>query len=262
MFEITLPYSKKQFVIPVITFRDIFNLSRLYYDKNTEGIISCIDNTFNISDLSIIDKFYTIIKARYHYISDNISLNIGNKTASINVLTFLKNISNFENKHTVIDLGNNQSIELDIPYKFLHTSNIDDIYTSIIKKITIGEHSLDLTGCKGTSLQPLLEILPSNTISHLKNFILDKSHTVELFNNKKNDPIAINFLTSQPYEFINVLLSDYDLTSCREILFFLSKRMNSETILNSPVNDIAFYIKEYQDEINQDKSSGNIGLPL
>lgn len=262
MFEITLPYSKKQFVIPLITFRDIFNLSRLYYDNNIDGIITLLDKMFNISGLSVIDKFFVIVKARQYYINDNISLNIGDKTANVNISNFLTNIYNIENKNTVIDLGNNQQIELDIPYKFITSNNIVDIYDNIIKRITIGDHSIDLTSCKDTSVQPLLELLPSTTITHLKNFILDKSHIVEIFSGKLKEPITVNFITSQPYEFVSVLLCDYDLHSCREILFFLSKRMNSETILDAPLSDISFYVKQYQDEIKQNNASGNSGLPI
>jgi len=261
MFKVTLPYCKKEFVIPIITFRDIFNLSRLYYDNNLDGVAEYLDNTFNIKGLSIVDKLFVIIKARQHYINDTISLNIGDRSVSVQVSLFLDPINDINCKNTIIDLGNNQQIELDIPYRFITDNSILPIYDNIIKTITIGDNTIDLTKQDPQLIQQLLELLPPLAINHLTNFIRDKSHIVEIFHNKQDDPISINFITSQPFGFVKIMLGEYDLGSCRDILFFLSKRMNSETVLNSPINDISFYIAQYQAELKENPSS-NTGLPI
>lgn len=260
MFEVNLPYSQKEFVIPVITFKDIFDLARLLYDNNTKGVLSHLDRVFNIEDLNIIDKFFVIIKARQYYISDSLSLNIGDRSIAVNIANFVNNIQNTEFTSKIIQLDELKQIELGLPNKFLLDNNISNIYDNIIKRVTIGSHSFDLKNTE--DIQSLLEVLPPNTIKHLENFIVDKNHEVEIFNSKHDKPIAINFITSQPYDFIITLLSDYDLISCREILFFLSKRMNSETVLKSPISDLIFYIDEYQNEIKQNNGSSNMGLPI
>lgn len=261
MFKITLPYCNKEFVIPIITFRDIFNLSRLYYDNNLDGVAEYLDKAFNIKGLSIVDKLFVIIKAREYYINDTINLNIGDRSVNVKVSLFLESINDIKCKNTKIDLGNNQQIELDIPYRFITDNSILTIYDNIIKTITIGDNTIDLTKQNPQLTQQLLELLPPLAISHLTNFIKDKSHIVEILHNKKDDPISINFITSQPFSFAKILLGDYDLNSCRDILFFLSKRMNSETVLNSPIIDISFYITQYQTELKENPSS-NTGLPI
>ena len=263
MFIVTLPYSKKEFVIPVITFKDLLELSRLVYDNNTEGLVRTIDTIFNLDGLSIIDKFFVIVKTRQYYISESVNLNLGSKSVSVNVSNFTNNLYGIESKHKIINLGD-QQIEIDIPYKFITDNRLDNIYENIIKSITIGNNTIDLSNCTSTNIQSLLEILPPSVITHLKKFITCSSHNIEIFSTRDNnqDNLYINFVTSQPYDFITLLLGDYDLISCREILFFLSKRMNSETVLNSPVSDVVFYLKQYQDEIKRNNDSGNSELGL
>lgn len=93
---------------------------------------------------------------------------------------------------------------------------------------------------------------------------MNKAHNVLLFspNNSLEGSLSVNFVTSQPYEFISALFSDYDLYSCREILFCLSKRMNCESILNSTVSDISVYLTMYNDEIKRQNNSSNTGVML
>ena len=100
MFKITLPYCNKEFVIPIITFRDIFNLSRLYYDNNLDGVAEYLDKAFNIKGLSIVDKLFVIIKAREYYINDTINLNIGDRSVNVKVSLFLESINDIKCKNT------------------------------------------------------------------------------------------------------------------------------------------------------------------
>lgn len=261
MFKVILPHCNKEFVLPIITFRDIFNLSRLYYEDNVNGVAAYLDNTFNIRDLSVIDKLFVIIKVRQYYINDTIGLNIGDRSVNVQISLFLESISDINCKNTIIDLGDNQQIELDIPYRFITDNNILSIYDNIIKTITIGDYTIDLTNQKAEVVQQLLELLPPSAINYLTNFIKDRSHIVDIFHSKKDDPVSINFITSQPFNFVKLMLGEYDLGSCRDILFFLSKRMNSETVLNSPISDISFYITQYREELKQNNSS-NTGLSV
>lgn len=263
MFIETLPYSKQLFTIPVITFKDIFELSRLVYDKNQQGIVNYINRIFNIENLNIIDKFFVIIKARQFYINETVSLNLSDKPVSLNVSNFANCLYDIETKHTVIDLVDKQ-IEIDLPFEFITNSNFNEICEKIIKKVTIGVHNITLTGCKSDNIQSLLELFPPSAMTQIKKFIICPSHNIEIFSSKvnQNDSISLNFLTSQPYDMILSLLGEYDLISCREILFALSKRINSETILNSPVCDITSYMSQYQDEIKRDNDSGNNKLNL
>jgi hypothetical protein len=262
MFLVDLPYSKEKFVIPVITFRDIFTLARLSYDKNNEGYIATLDEMFKFKHLNVVDKFFVLLKAKQYFINENISLNTGEKTVNVSLANFTKNLYDITNKYKVIKYGN-YTIELDIPCKFVTQTKIGDIYDNIIKSVSIGSQKIELRDCDSRSIQELLEILPSALITHLKQFISDTSHNVVLFSSgDTGNNIGINFITAQPYEFISLLFSENDLNSCRELLFSLSDRMGSDALMNSTLTDISFYLTLYNDEIKRKNSSGNPGLAL
>ncbi len=263
MYNINLPYSKQAFIMPMITFRQLFNLSRLLYDNDVNGYISVLEDTFKLHGLCIIDKLYVIIKARQFYINESVSLNVDGKVVNVNVCNFAKELYNVENRHQIITL-NNQQVEIDLPYRILTKTNASNIYENIIRSISIGDNTIELYNASIESIQSILEVLPPTLIKHLKQFVVNQSNEVEIFSNKTSnkDNLTVNLVTSQPFELIKLLLNDYDLMSFREILFSLSKRMNSETILNSPINDVMFYLEQYREEIKQNNNSGinSIGI--
>jgi hypothetical protein len=259
MFIVNLPYSKEEFAIPVVTFKDIFTLSRLKYDNNTAGYIAMLNNIFKFKHLSVIDKFFILLKVRQFFISETITLNNNGKSVGVSVANFTNNLFDIENKRQVIT-NNNISIELDVPVKFLTEPKMSSMYENILHSVSIGNQKLDLSACSSKDKQELFEVLPPTLMTHFKKFIEDASHNVVLFTSTDN--MSVNFVSSQPYEFISLLFSDYDLLSCKEILFALSKRMNSETILNSTISDITTYTSLYNDEIKQQNASGNMGIAL
>jgi len=265
MFAVDLPYSKDKFVIPVITFKDIFNLSRLRYDNNTLGFVATLDNILKFSHLNVVDKFFILLKIKQFFVNDTITLTVNEKTVNVLLSNLITNLCEITNKHQVIQHGQ-YTIELDLPQHFLTQQSFSDIYESVVHSIAVGSQKFDLNSCSIEDKRSLLELLPPTFMPYIKKFVMDESHKVTLFstNNDSLDSnnLTVNFITSQPYEFIYLLFSDYDLHSCREILFSLSKRMNSETILQSTVNDVTSYMTLYNDEIKQQNNSGNTGIGI
>lgn len=264
MFTVDLPYSKDKFVIPVITFKDIFTLARLQYDKNTLGFVVTLDNILKFSHLNVVDKFFVLLKLKQFFINDTITLTVNEKTVNVLLSNLITNLCEITNKHQVIQHGQ-YTIELDLPQHFLTQQSFSDIYESVVHSIAVGNQKFNLNSCGIEDKRSLLELLPPIFMPHIKKFVMDELHNVTLFSANNNpldtNNLTVNFITSQPYEFIYMLFSDYDLHSCREILFSLSKRMNSETILQSTVSDVTAYMTLYNDEIKQQNSS-NMGIGL
>jgi hypothetical protein len=260
MHIVTLPYSNKTFSIPTFTFKDVFNLARLEYNNNDVGYISYICNTLNITKLNIVDKLFVVLKVREFFIDDNIALSLDGKVKNLLISSVVDKFKDIPNIEQYIKYTDSLStvIGVDVPTAIITPEAISDIYLQVIKYIEFSSKRYNIS--TDEDLTGISNFLGASLMTDIINFIKVSNCVLYIYEDK-NTSINVNFLSSDPWLFIKAILSDYDYIGCREILFRLSKRIGSETILDSTPKDIKFFIEEYQAE-NKSSNSGNSMLNI
>jgi hypothetical protein len=260
MHIVTLPYSNKTFSIPTFKFRDILNLARLEYNNNDAGYISYICDILNITKLNIVDKLFVILKVREFFIDDNIALSLDGKVKNLLISSVIDKFKDIPNIEQYIKYTDSLStvIGIDVPTAIVTPEAISDIYLQVIKYIEFNSKRYNIS--TDEDLTGISNFLGASLMADIINFIKVSNCVLYIYEDKTTS-INVNFLSSDPWLFIKAILSDYDYTGCREILFRLSKRIGSETILDSTPKDIKFFIEEYQAE-NKSSNSGNSMLNI
>lgn len=262
MYVVDLPYARKPFTVKILTFEHIFTVSRLLYDNNDKGAINFLIDTLDIQKLNIIDKFFVLLKAKELFVIEDLSLNSTKGNVNIKIESILKALFDLPNFNRVIT-QDGITVELDLPIDFI--SNSSDLFTSTIQKLTIDTATLDFKSLTQDEQHSVLKELPSNLFSVIKSYTYNTKAAITVFKGKESlglSDITLNFFTSDPFVFIKSIYSDYQLISCREILFHLSKRLSTDFLLKSTPADIQFYMTEYTNEIKNNKSSGALNQLL
>lgn len=259
MFNVVLPYSNKDFYIAKLSFLQIFEISRLLDNNDDVGIITYLVNHFDISNLCIIDKFFVLLKARELYIDETLSLTIEDANLKLPLESLTSKLYDIGNYEQII-AHNNIKVTIDVPLNFIIPGKLS-VYDHIIKQIQIDDIIINFNGLTDKEQHQILTSLPSSMFKYLKSFVNNTEIKVVLYKGKASlnmKELSINFLTTDTFFLIKSLYSDYTLHSCREILFHLAKRLSSDTLLNSPMSDIKFYLNEIDKENNKSGNSGNI----
>ena len=258
MFIVDLPYSRKPFGIKILTFEHILTLSRLFYDNNSVGAIDYLIDLQGIRELNVIDKFFVLLKAKELFVNEDLSLSSQKGNINIKmqgILNMLLDLPNFNRRITTDGV----TIELDLPTNFI--INPSDLFTSIIQALTIEDVTLSFNTLTKEQQNEVLRELPSSLFNNIKDFTYNTNAAITIFKGKQSlevNDITLNFFTTDPFMFIKSLYNEYQLHACREILFYLSKRLPTEFLLKSTPADIQFYMAEYTNEIKSNKSSGSL----
>lgn len=261
MFSVVLPHSKRVVSLPVITFKHVIDLARLQYAEDTVGLINYIEREFNIASLNCVDKLYIILKARELFFDEEIVLSSKTGNVSIPVYTLIEALESIDDfTHTVsVD---NIKICLDIPHVLFNSNTVLTDIQSIIKTIDVDEMSINFSQLDQDSQDKILTTLPSSVFAEIKKYLTSNTMAVTLFKGSSSlpDPIKINLFTNDVFNFIKYVLSEYTVDNCREIIYHISRRVDSTMLMNSTMLDIKFYLKEYTAE-NKAGDAGNT-MPL
>ena len=262
MYVDTLPYSNKRFRIPAITFRDIFNIARLYYDDNDAGVVELLEDVLDIKTLNCIDKFFVMCRACQVYVTESLTLtDKEDKQVNLslgNIISRLENMADYGKVYHVGDI----KLTLDVPNS-LFTDKNKDIFTSVIKQISIDDVDIDVRQLNEDDAAKVLASLPAaayNVIrEHVSNLDL-RVVLVDEISQRGISEISVNFMSFEPGYVIKALYSGYHLLTCRDIIYHLSSKLGGETLLNSTPSDINYYLEEFEKE--NKKQSGGVSNPV
>ena len=257
MFITTLPYSKQDFSIKKITFGNMFDVARLLYDHNERGAIQYLIDHLDIEDLNVIDKFFVLLKARELYVDETLSINMNGNAAKLNLGSLITALNDLPRYHKQVVCGD-ITLTFDIPTNIF----ITNIYDEIIQEIAFLNNTVDLRKLSKTQREQVLAQLSPDLMKVIKSYIQSIDGTITLFpGTSKLNKIEMNFFSSDTAQIVRTLYSEYSLINCRELLFYLSKRMSSDSLLNSTLADVKFYLDEYTTEMKSNKG-GDLGIPL
>jgi len=264
MISINLPYSGNRFKIKKITFEQIVDISRIILDGTDSDVVEYLETFFGIEDLTVVDKFYVLVKARELFISETVSLAAGDgNPAKVNLSILLDKITDIPQYSTTINVDG-IVFELDIPHKFTYSTNKADIYDNIIRCIKLGDTSINFIHLSKDQKNNMLENLSPRFFKDIKKYTEALKLTLVLFEGKKKlslEPIIVDFLSNDPVYLIKALYSDFDIQSCREIIFHLSQKIGETILFKSTMTDITMYINEVSTQSERSKG-GNSTLEL
>lgn len=248
MFLYKLPYSGVTFNIRPFLYKNLVDVARLIYENNDEGLSQYLEDTLNIKDLCIVDKFFVILKAKQIFIDDSINIESSGKNIKVNINNILLPLFDIENQERVIR-HKNIEVKFDLPYK-LAASSSEDLYLSTIRSVSIDNISVNMDNLSLNEKEAIISSIPASFIKAIRKFFSNAKHSHTIFKGVKYkiNKIEVDFFTNEPFLLIKNILSGYSLHYCREVIMFLSNKLSTEFILNSTFSDVEFYIQEYQKE--------------
>ena len=263
MLITALPYSKKRFKIKKLTFEQILDISHLIQDGSCIDIVNYLEDFFCLGELSVIDKFYVLLRARELFIDHTITLVASdNSTVKINIASLLDELNKVTDFQQEI-IVDNICLLLDAPSEFIINDEVvvHDLYDSIINSITIDTISINYKKLSPQERVLVLEALPPGVYTKIKTYIKNTSAEMVLFKGKKElgiHPIIVDFFSDTPSSLLKSLYCDYNVHACRDIVTYLSPKIGSSILLKSTIRDITAYIQEISTQRNSGTGS-NIG---
>lgn len=229
----------------MITFQDLRTIS-VALEHGKEQVLCDYLNQFE--GKNTLEKFKNILHHWDMDVSTNLNFGIGEKSLKIDLSYILSQFP--EDLDSIIEIDKNDiHCIIDIPSEFDCNDSIP-IY-NILKYIDIMGVSLKLEDVSTEDRKTIINKLPANVYNLiLEGIINDKSKIVKM-DNPILSKIKLNFLTNEPYIFLRGLFTPYNSIYFRDILFHLSKRIDSSILLSSSIQDIEYYIEKYNEETKE-----------
>ncbi len=214
--------------------------------KGYDDIFVDYINSFRGND--IYDKFKNLLKSWEHDVSYTLNFNVKDTPTKIQ-LSYIN--SQFRPlSENIIIKEDDLEIIIGIPSQF-EISNSVPVY-NILKYINISGISINLSDLSFQDKKRVIDKLPANVyniIIHNIEKIKDRTFTVD---NIILENFKINFLSSDPYQFLRGLFLNFDEYYFRDVIFYLSKRIGGELLLQSTPLEIEYYVEK----ISKDGETG------
>jgi hypothetical protein len=196
---------------------------------------------------NIHEKFVNILKNWEKYVSYTINFNIKEKNIKISLDYLIKELNGFHTQPTWFE-HSNIKVLVDIPSKFVKELNILSV-SNFIKKIEYGNFVIDFTELSDEVKDEMLEKLPADFYNKMIQFLINAEDKKVILQNAALENMEINFLTSLPYEMVKGLFYSYDMDYFRDIIYYLSKKIDGKILMDSTIMDIEYYIDKMKSDV-------------
>lgn len=196
---------------------------------------------------NIHEKFVNILKNWEKYVSYTINFNIKEKNIKISLDYLIKELNEFYTQPTWFE-HSNIKVLVDIPSKFVKELNILSV-SNFIKKIEYGNFVIDFTELSDEVKDEMLEKLPADFYNKMIQFLINAEDKKVILQNAALENMEINFLTSLPYEMVKGLFYSYDMDYFRDIIYYLSKKIDGKILMDSTIMDIEYYIDKMKSDV-------------
>jgi hypothetical protein len=200
------------------------------------------------------EKFMDILKNWEKYVSYTINFNIKEKNIKISLDYLIKELNEFVTEPTWFE-HSNIKVLVDIPSKFVKKLNILSV-SNFIKKIEYGNFIIDFVELSDEVKDEMLEKLPADFYNKMIQFLVNANDKKIILQNAALENMEINFLTSLPYEMVKGLFYSYDMDYFRDIIYYLSKKIDGGILMDSTIMDVEYYI----DKMKSDAPTENTPL--
>ena len=267
--KIRLPSGKER-RIPELSNQQYLTIAKFAENKDYEGLNSFFESTVLDADLNIFDRFYILIYIRMLFVDEKLIINSNERQIDISLVALLDSLeANYKDLETSF-IEDGIHITLDLP-ALSYFKKVDDLLTSSIKTLTIGDNTLNFYELTSKEQTDILDNLPSSIFSRVKQFIntiasdlLDvtiidenKSIGVERFGidvigNGVIDFIS-NIYTTDLDQFYNMIYFFQNVITPGSDLFFKMSPIESKIIMNHHNKKV----KEENDRLAKQQQENN-----
>lgn len=261
--KITLP-SGKDVRLNEISNRVYFDILKFCENQDIEGFNEYLEDVIfnNYRDIDIIDRLYVMLYYRMLFVSENIVFNSDElqgkfKEVKYNIRTILDKIEQQYEDHSMVIKEGDFTVMLGLP-NTLFFKTVDDVYNTIIKKITYKNETISLSEASLEEKDTILSHLPhsifleireyvDNLSRSLSNFVLIEANTD--FNIQQHE---INIISNGLMAFISSLFGG-GLSSFYMTMFnFISKlQMDSNLFFNITPIEMRVLFNIHAEEIEE-----------
>jgi hypothetical protein len=210
----------------------------------------------NFKGDNIHEKFVNILKNWEKNVSYNINFRIKDKNLKISLDYIIKELGNFVNQPTWFE-HSNIKVLFDIPSKFIKDQSILTV-SNFINKMEYGNFVINFTELTEKEKEETLEKLPAEFYNRMIQFLIKTNNKKITLQNSSLDDMEINFLTSLPYEMVKGLFFSYDMDYFRDIIYYLSKKIDGRILMESTMMDVEYYIDKMKTDNNNIDNSTNL----
>lgn len=215
--------------------------------------ISENDDTFLIDVLNsfqgdnIHEKFLNILKCWERDVSYDINLVVESSLVKVMVSHIINECGRVSSDDILI--GDDIKFFLNFPEKFDNKSDSMFPY-GVIKKIKKGDVEINL----GEYLENIVDVLPAKMYNQVLSVVKDPKNKKVNFSNRMLKNLSINFLSYDPFIFLKNLFHPFNDDYFRDIIYYLSKRIDSSFLKESTIFDIEYFIDKMNEEnVNQEE---------
>ena len=167
--EVKLPSSKIK-RIQELSNKDYLTIVKYINNSDYYGLNKFFESTVIDDDLNIFDRLYLLLYYRMTFIDSVITIDRDGKQIDISLVTLLnkleENYRDFE--HTFSE--KNIEVTLDLP-TISYYSTIDELFTSTIQEVKIGNKSLNFYELSAVEQSQILDNLPVEIFNKIKAYI-------------------------------------------------------------------------------------------
>jgi len=224
-----------------ITFADLKRVSESL-EKGYKNVFIDYLNSFTGDNTH--EKFRTIMNIWENDVSYTLSFNIHNTPTNIQMSYINSQFQNLS-EDIVIHEGDLKII-IGIPTEFELTDMIP-IY-NIVKYIDISGISINLTNLSFYEKQLVIDKLPANIYNVILNHIRDLVDKTFKVDNAVLANFKLNFLSSDPVNFLQRMIQNYDDMYFKDVIYHLSKRIGGDILMQSTPLEIEYYLEKASKE--------------
>lgn len=229
-----------------ITLNDLKDHSNYLLKGDCHFLVSFL-NEFRGNN--IFEKFINILNSWETDVSYTLNFNFDNKTSKIQLSYIINEIQKFKDiTSDFIIKEKDVEIKLGIPDFFENNIEIIPIY-GIVKSIKISGMIMDFTKLGYSDRKEIIDSLPANIFNMILNSILHDNSRVISFDNTILNDFKLNLLTNDIFQFIKGLFSSYDEKYFRDVIYYLSQKINGDILLHSTLLDVEYYMEKYSEEM-------------
>ena len=221
-------------------------------DKKEFGVVVDFLNSYPGCDT--FEKFKNILIDWEYHTSDTLNLTIAEKSIKIQLSYIINQLPSNIQDDILLSSGGFDFV-LNIPKKFKSTSMV--AMEDLIQSVSYNGINLKVCEFSEEEYQTFLNFLPASVFNDFLNLAIKHKEKVITFDNPSLKDIKLDFMTNEPLGFLFGLLGNFSRDYFRQIMFYLSKRVPSDVIMNSDIKDIEFYIEEYNRETKDQQESTN-----
>lgn len=184
--KITLP-SGKDVRLNEISNAVYFNILKFCENRDYEGFNEYIEEIIfhDYKDIDIIDRLYVMLYYRMLFVSENIVFTADGlqgkfKEVKYTIRTILDKIEEQYEDHSCVISEDGITVSLGLP-NTLFFRTVDEVYDTIIKKITYKETTIDLSTATREDRNAILARLPHSVFSEIRKYIERLSLTLNNF---------------------------------------------------------------------------------